>query len=215
MLPLAGKPMIYRFIERAKRIEGVDQICITIPEGDAHTPIADVFKHDSSIQVITGPEDNVLERFAIATRATNATSVVRITSDCPLFDPEISATVIDMAQSSSNGFARTAFNRGFPHGFDTEVIPADILLEAADDITDEYYLQHVTAFFWANPEKFPVALLDHDPDLYHWRLTIDTANDFRLAERIFEHFIPDQEKFGLSELETLFAEQPELLDINR
>ena len=33
LLPLAGKPMIYRIIERLKRVKNIKKIILAIPEG--------------------------------------------------------------------------------------------------------------------------------------------------------------------------------------
>ncbi len=214
MKPLAGVPLLGRVLERVARIEGIDGICVACPDGEAHEPVADYASKLPGVTVTRGPEDDVLSRFKSAIEATGAETVVRITSDCPFIDPEASAAVIAAFRAGSWVYARTSFNSGFPHGFDTEVVRASVLIEAAGEATDADEREHVTPFVWRRPERYPAVYLDARPDRRHWRLVVDTQEDYALARAVYERLYAERPDFGYSDLIALFEAAPDLLAIN-
>jgi spore coat polysaccharide biosynthesis protein SpsF len=214
LLPLRGVPLLARVLERASRIDGVDGIALAVPEGPAQDPIVDVAGRFPNVIVTRGPEDDVLRRSAQAVRDAGAATVVRITSDCPMIDPGVSGAVLAAYRQSGAAYARTAIHHGFPHGFDTEVVAAEHLLAADREATDPYEREHVTPFIWRRPERFSAVYLDHVPDCRHWRLVVDTAEDYAVARTIYERLHPSAPHFGFAELRRLAATEPEIFRPN-
>jgi len=70
----------------------------------------------------------------------------------------------------------------------------------------------VTAHILANPDKFRTMELENVPDLSSVRWTVDTAEDFRLAELIFRHF--GSSHFPWRAALQLQQENPRWSDIN-
>ena len=214
--PLAGAPLIRRFVERALRIEGVAQVIIALAEGAAHDPVLAALE-GLPVMVVRGPEQDVLARMATAARAANAATVMRITSDCPLFDPAVSASVLATylaSRSTGIRYVRTAFNSGFPLGFDTEVFATTSLYEAEAQASDAYEREHVTPYIWRRPDTYPAVLIDARPDRRHWRLVVDTEDDYRLVAAIYNALYRKKPDFGFSDLCRLVETRPELLQIN-
>jgi spore coat polysaccharide biosynthesis protein SpsF len=211
MLPIAGRPMLLRVLDRACSISNVDVVCVAVPEGPAHDPVAVLAREKEDVVVVRGPEQDVLKRYAIAARALGAETVVRVTSDCPLLDPAVSAAVIAAYRSAGATLARTALTSGFPHGFDTEVIAANLLYEADREAKESDEREHVTAFFWKRPERYPAIFLDRLPDRHMWRLTVDTPADLELADAIYRQLGSADPLFGLAAIERLFSEDTKLL----
>lgn len=214
MKPLAGVPLLGRVLERVARIDGIDGICVACPDGDAHEPVAEYASKYPGVTVTRGPEDDVLSRFEAAIEATGAETVVRITSDCPFIDPEVSAAVIAAFHTGSWVYARTSFDSGFPHGFDTEVIRASALIEAAGEATDAYEREHVTPFIWRRPDRYPAVHLDARPDRRCWRLVVDTQADYATARTVYDRLMAAHPKFSYQDIIALFAAEPYLLAVN-
>src|SRR6266702_4322090 len=42
MLPLAGRPLLVRVMERVARTPGLAGVCLAIPAGEVHRPLADL-----------------------------------------------------------------------------------------------------------------------------------------------------------------------------
>lgn len=213
LLPLAGAPLVARVIERARRIPGIDAVCLAIPEGAAHAALGDLARA-AGAAVAVGPEDDVLARYHIAARATAAEIVMRVTSDCPFIDPAASGTVLAMLRAGGVPYARTAIKTGYPIGLDTEVMRADTLAAAARESADPFEREHVTPFIWRQPERFPFLMLDRVPDRRAWRLTVDTAADYTLAHRLYEVLHPADPDFDFAAIENLMLAQPDLASIN-
>lgn len=215
--PLVGMPLITRVAERASRIPGVQQVVVALAEGSAHDAVVAALE-GLAVAVVRGPEQDVLSRTATAARAVNAATVVRITSDCPLLDPGLSGCVLATyfaGRDAGIRYVRTAFSSGFPLGFDTEVFSAGALYEAEAQSSDEYEREHVTPYLWRRPELYPAVLIDARPDRRHWRLVVDTTEDYRLVSAIYAALYEANPSFGYPELCTLFAAQPSLLELNR
>jgi spore coat polysaccharide biosynthesis protein SpsF len=214
--PLAGRPLIRRMLERVLRIAGVDRVVVALASGAAHDPVLEAIE-ELDVMVVRGSEHDVLARTAAASLAAEAATVMRITSDCAMTDPHVSASVLAAyfaMRPAGIRYARTAFHTGFPHGFDTEIFEAEALYEAASEASDPYEREHVTPFLWRRPERYPLAILDARPDRRHWRLVVDTEEDYRLASAVYDALFPEKPEFGFKDLQALFEARPGLLDIN-
>jgi spore coat polysaccharide biosynthesis protein SpsF len=214
--PLAGVPLIGHTVARVSRIAGVDRVVVALAEGPAHDAVCDVLR-GFDVAIVRGSEGDVLARTAAAARAAAADVIMRITSDCPVVDPAVSASVLAAfraVRSTGIRYARTAIEDGFPLGFDTEVLSAAALYEADAAAADPYEREHVTPYIWRRPDLYPALLLSSKPDCRAWRLVVDTEEDYRLMGSIFDALYKTNPNFGFEDLKLLFAARPELLAVN-
>lgn len=211
MKPLAGAPLIRRMIERVLRIEGLDRVVVALAKGAAHDPVIDALV-GMDVAIVRGSEDDVLSRYAVAARASDAATVMRVTSDCPLLDPEVSATVLRayLDDQPRVRYARTAPDRGFPLGFDTEVFDVRALFEAESKATKPYDREHVTPYIRDRSAEFPVVEAGSREDRRHWRLTVDTEEDYRLASAIYDALYSRNPNFEYADIIALFEARPDL-----
>ena len=212
--PLAGSPLLVRVLERVARTQGIDAVCVAAADEDGTDELESVVRQVAGVAVVRGSISDVLDRTVAAAEQMGATTVVRVTSDCPMIDPAVSSAVLAAGLRAGVAYARTSFRRGYPHGFDTEVVSMAALREAHERAEDPYEREHVTPFIWRRPERFPMLLVDHEPDLRHWRLVVDTEEDLRLAQSVYDALWQEQPEFGFRDLQELFARRPELLELN-
>ena len=213
-LPLGDRTVLDHVIGRVARTEGVDRICLAVPMGAVHDAIDEVAVRHPGVRVVRGPEEDVLERTARAAAECDASRVLRVTSDCPLYDPEVGAHVLRMHGEQKVAFASTALETGFPIGLDAEVFDREILEEARSKASDPYEREHVTPYFWRRPEVIPAAYLDHQPDRRAWRLALDAAEDLWVLRNIFRAFGPLGPP-NFRELERWLVDHPEALAPSR
>lgn len=212
-LPLGGRTLLDQVIVRVSRTRGVDRVCVAVPEGAVQEPVVALAAAHPGVRVVRGPEDDVLERTALAARACGATRVLRVTSDCPLYDPAVGAAVLGLQEALGVPFASTALESGFPIGLDAEVVTREALELARREATDAYEREHVTPWLWRNPDRFRAAYLDRSPDRHGWRLAVDTREDLEVVSALYEALGPGG-AFGFAEIEEWILKHPELLDRN-
>jgi spore coat polysaccharide biosynthesis protein SpsF len=105
------------------------------------------------------------------------------------------------------------WKRTTPIGMDTEVVTFTALARAWREAEAKYAREHVMPYFYEQEDRFRVLLVDHDPDLSHYRLTVDTPEDLALIREIFAHFRCTN-AFSLGEVVELLETQPDLMAIN-
>jgi spore coat polysaccharide biosynthesis protein SpsF len=71
-----------------------------------------------------------------------------------------------------------------------QVFPYGKLKWVADNVSDPTVREHVSLYFYENPDKFRLKNFEGEkwawrPD---WHLSVDEARDFELAKAIFERF---------------------------
>lgn len=90
---IGGRPLIAFLLERLRRCDVLDFIVLATtnqPDDDELVDLAESL----GLNVVRGSEQDVLARFALAAASTTASTLVRVTGDCPLVDPDLLAQVI-------------------------------------------------------------------------------------------------------------------------
>ena len=164
-----------------------------------------------------GDPFDVLDRYYQAARLFGANTIVRLTADCPLIDPrEIDRTVKAFFYAEVDFAANRLpppWKRTTPIGMDTEVVTFTALEQAWRDAETKYAREHVMPYLYEKEARFRILLVDHDPDLGHLRLTVDTNEDLVLVRKIYEQF-GNRDDFSLRDILDLLEENPEFLHIN-
>jgi spore coat polysaccharide biosynthesis protein SpsF len=105
------------------------------------------------------------------------------------------------------------WGRTFPIGLDTEVCTFRVLEIAWKEAQQPHHREHVMPYFYENPDRFRVLLVNHRTDYGKFRWTVDTAEDLELVRRIFTRF-PGRLDFSWLEVLDLFEREPALAQIN-
>jgi spore coat polysaccharide biosynthesis protein SpsF len=215
LLDLAGEPMLVRDMNRLSRAETLDQVVVATTVELDDDAIADLCqKHDWPY--FRGSEEDVLDRYYRAAQEYRADVVVRITSDCPLIEPEVVDRVVRAfleQQPEVDYVSNTAPKRTFPRGLDTEVMHFDALERAWREDDNPAWREHVTPYIRRHPELFQTYGVLNDEDLSHMRWTVDTPEDLAFVCRIYEHF--EHDRFSWREVLVFLEQHPEWLAINR
>jgi glutamate-1-semialdehyde 2,1-aminomutase/spore coat polysaccharide biosynthesis protein SpsF len=212
MLDLAGKPVLAHVLERCRRIAQADVVVCATTDTPASEPIERLARACGA-EVFRGSEEDVLARHLGAARAVGATVVVRITSDCPLIDPEICDEVVRLRASRGADFASNNLQRSFPHGLDCEAFTIDALAEAAARATDHDDRQHVTPWMRRAAHLTHANLASGDASLTSHRWTLDYAEDLAYLRALFAEF-PAGHEMRMNDILEVLARRPDLPQIN-
>ncbi|MBO4671518.1 MAG: glycosyltransferase family protein [Bacteroidales bacterium] len=185
-----GMPLLeihLRRILRSKRISAL-KIATTPEEGSALiVAVADRL----GLSYCRGSVDDVLARFWSTAAPEAPDYVVRLTSDCPLIDPEVIDSVIDFALEGDYDYAATDPS-SFPDGLDTEVFRFSALKRAYEEASLKSEREHVTPYIWKNGSArggalFKSAYMPNPAGRYgadNYRITLDEPEDFEVLSSL-------------------------------
>lgn len=209
------KSLLEYQIERLRRVELSDYLIIATTVNPQDDPIVALCEQLGTAYY-RGPEEDVLARFYEAATLHSADTVVRVTSDCPLIDPEVVNSVIAFYQARFPEFSYVSntLQRTFPRGMDTEVFSYQSLEQAFLNGKEKWQREHVTPYIHQNPTRFSLANVAAERDYSHHRWTVDTMEDFSLIKKIIESLYPKNRRFSLQDCLHLLDRLPEWAALN-
>jgi spore coat polysaccharide biosynthesis protein SpsF len=173
---LGGRPVLVLLLERL--LAGALDADVVVATSDlgGDDPVVATARA-AGVDVVRGPEQDVLARFTLCLDRHPADAVVRITADCPLTDPALVAEAVDLHRRTGADYTSNTLVRTYPDGLDVEVLRADALRAADAEATDAVEREHVTPFVYRRPERFQLRALRQPNPLGDERWTLDTADD--------------------------------------
>lgn len=213
LLDLSGTSVLSHVYERCRVIKGIEDVCFAVPEGASSDPVAEeALRLGASVS--RGPEKDVLERYNRAAKELNAETVMRITSDCPIVDPDVCAQVLDLFNEGNCHFATNNAPPSWPHGLDCEVFSAELLERAADRASKPFEREHVTPWMRNNNPEVTVANVPAPKNWYKHRWTLDTPEDYEFICKLFDRMPNGAESFDYKIPLAIVEADPLLCAIN-
>jgi spore coat polysaccharide biosynthesis protein SpsF len=182
--PLAESTVLAEVLRRCRAIPGADLVVCAVPEGEKDDPVAEEAQRCGAV-VTRGSESDVLDRYLQASRAVGADVVMRVTSDCPLIDPEVCGAVLDLRAREHADYACNNLPPSFPHGLDCEAFTRDALEWAWREGIAPEDREHVTPWLRRAPAIRRAALAGPGGDLIHLRWTLDFPEDYDFFRAVY------------------------------
>jgi spore coat polysaccharide biosynthesis protein SpsF len=218
ILPVLGKSLLYRMVERLQMISHEAQVVIATSEDETDDIIAKEAE-EIGVACYRGSMNNLLGRHYQAAKQFNANIVLKIPSDCPLIDPRIIDDVLDFYFASPGGYnyVSNLHPATFPDGNDVEIMTIGCLEKAWKEAQRPLELEHTTPYIWENPEKFSIGNVlwgtGLDYSMSH-RFTIDYEADYQFIKRVFEELYPKRPDFSCYDILALLDNNPEIYQLN-
>lgn len=215
LMEVLDKPLLEYQIERVKRSKLIDEVVIATTTKETETPIIDLCKR-LGIFYYRGSENNVLKRYYEAATQYNADIIVRLTSDCPIIDPQIIDMVINsfIENREEIDYASNTLERTYPRGMDVEVFSYKALKYTYLNATSVAEQEHVTPYIYQNPNTFNLFSIINDLDESKHRWTVDTIEDFNLIKKIICYFNKHNTIFSINDVINLLNNNKEWSKIN-
>ena len=174
-------------LENAKRSRiATDFIVATTNEPNAFIIEEKAIAHDWNCY--KGSTNDVLARFYFACDNVKPDYIVRITSDCPLVQPNVIDDLINFCINNQLEYASTSEN--FPDGVDAEIFTWEILGSAFNKAKLNSEREHVTP--WIRNNAANKGFLEPETDKFKdVRLTVDEIEDFYCVKMLIERFGKD------------------------
>jgi len=210
---LCGKPLIWHIVNRLKYSQKIDNIILATTQNE-NDNVLEEWALENNTPCFRGNEDDVLDRYYQAAKLYSVDTIVRITADDPFKDPQVIDDVINLFVEKKLDFAYNNNPPTFPEGLDTEVFSLDALEKAVNNSTDPFEREHVTQYFYRNPSIFRQACLKNPTDLSYLRWTIDTQQDWDMAEIVYNKLYPTIENFSMFDILELINKESYIAAIN-
>ena len=182
---LAGRPMLAFLVERLKRCTAVDQIILATTDLVEDQVLVEL-GHSLGLIVVRGSKNDVLSRFVLAANNTNASTLVRITGDCPLIDPDLLGEMLQEFQSLDVDYYSNCTPPSYPDGLDIEVFTRHALLLAQKNVLT--FASRTCNTLDSRECQFCIAQKQHHTDLSSMRWTVDEPEDLQVIRAVVAHF---------------------------
>lgn len=208
-----NKPLIWHVVNRLKYAKKIDDIVIattTNPKDDA----IERWCIEEEIKVYRGSEDDVLNRYYMASLKYPSDVVVRITADDPFKEPSVIDAVIGKLIEEKLDLSTNNFPPSFPEGLDCEAFTSDVLKIMEEEAIDLFEREHVTQYVYHHPERFRIGNVKSDIDRSNLRWTIDKEKDYEMVQKIYEHRGSNTGILLMNEILDILKQNPDISKIN-
>ncbi len=201
LMPLAGKPLVYRVLERIIPAKRIDQIVLAVPSTEENKVLSAI-AGELGIAVFEGSEDDLVDRYYQAAKKFNARYVVRIPAD----NPTPQSTEIDRIIEHHLGLVTPGFssnlaeiyNSGYPDGIGAEIFNFELLKQVWANEKDNHKREHVHLNFFDYTSQIPVN------QLWCPISTINCPQDFARPDIVLDVNTPEQYGYMNTLYETLY-----------
>lgn len=221
---LANETVLSHVVRRVRLARRLDGVCIATTDSPADDPIV-AEAGRLGVSCWRGSEHDVLARYFGAAQACRADIVVRVTSDCPLFDGALLDEMLALFQGEDDllttqrgrpvgeglDYMSNVQVRRFPRGLDAEIFTFAALTRAHREATQPHEREHVTPYFYQHPERFRLHSFVGGEDWSAHRWTLDTPEDWHFVEAVYEALGPS---FDTLAVLNLLKARPELAILN-
>jgi len=196
MKEINGKPMISYTLNSLKNSKYIDEIVLATSTQKINDSLVE-YVEKINFSVFRGEdEDNVLERYKLASDKYNGDVIIRVTGDCPLINPIIVDHVVTKFLMYDYDYMRLDVPDTFQRGFDVEVFSKEVLDKVYNKVCSkenihkkEYtpFREHVTYYIYNHQDEFKVGYVKGEGKYFKNReinLSVDTEEDFKRVGEI-------------------------------
>lgn len=217
LLPIGGKAMILYQLQRLQRCRRLDRLVLATSDHKSDDTLARVVS-EAGYEVFRGDLEDVLERFRACCEQVKATTVVRLTGDCPLSDPALIDELVEAFVNGDWDYLSNSADENqltVPDGFDAEVFRAELLELASKGAKLPSEREHVTPWFRSDSAGLHWGHYRHQPMRPYYRVTVDDPVDLEVVRAVVEALEPQDPFFGVDAVVSYLEENTELTTRNQ
>lgn len=195
-----GQTLLEIHLRRILQSKTISKLKIATTDEEGSKYIVDV-ANKVGVEYFKGSVDDVLSRFYGTAEPEKPDYVIRLTSDCPLIDPNIIDAVVNYAIEHPEYDYVSTDSASFPDGLDTEVMKFSAIEKAYNEANLKSEREHVTPYIWKNGTfnggkifktyRIPNPKGNFNADDY--RITIDEPEDFEVIKHLIENLGIDKD----------------------
>lgn len=176
-------------ILRLKKSKFVKKIFLCTTKRKKDDKFKKICEHHN-INLFRGDTDNVLKRFIDCAQKNSIKTIVRITGDCPLIDPNLIDKCINLYLKKKNDYTTNTLKLSYPDGLDVEIVKLSSLIKSSRMSQSAINKEHVTAFIRSS-KLFKKYNLKNSKNYSNRRWTLDYKKDFYFLKKVIKFFKPN------------------------
>ncbi len=202
-------------IKRLKLVKNAKEIILATTDNEENDEIIRIAKKNK-IKYFKGSEKNVIQRVIQTGKKFSCEKIVRITSDCPVVDPQIIDLAIESYKHNKCDYLSNTIIRSYPDGMDVEVFSLKTLIKSYKFANTTRSKEWTTWSIRQNSKKFKIINIISSKDL-KWPdlgLTLDEYKDYLFLKKIILHY-KETFNFKCLDIIQLLKKNKKWLNINK
>ena len=216
LMDINGRTALDRLLTRLRCCRHLDDVVLATSSSPGDDVLAK-WAHDNGTACFRGSEEDVLGRVVGAHQMMGSDIIVEITGDCPLLDPDIIDLGIEFFESNDCDVVTNCRILSFPQGADVQVFRTSDLSDVAERIDDPAVREHVSLYFYENPDLYRIIHLIAPQSMRgpNLRFQLDYEEDLEFIREVYSR-LEDQHGpcFGVERVKDLLQAHPSLAEIN-
>lgn len=213
MMKICNKPIIEHVFNQLSYSKYISKSVLATSRESNDDPL-EIWAKNNNKNFFRGDLNNVLNRYYNAAVKFNASTIVRITADCPLIDPIIVDEIINKYLKDKLDYCSNTLVPTFPDGLDTEVFSIETLRTTYINAKLNSELEHVTPYIKKHPELFNIANFVSPINYSNLRWTLDNYEDYLLLENIYNSLYQENTYMSWEKVLSFVNKNKELNKIN-
>jgi spore coat polysaccharide biosynthesis protein SpsF len=212
LMPLAGKPLIYRIIERVKKCKAINNLILAIPDSEENKKISKI-NFNCDLKIFLGSENNLVERYYLAAKKYNTKIVVRLPGDNCMPEAKEIDRIINFYKEFKNPFFASnlsnILDNQYPDGIGAEVFGFNYLDDLMSMRLTNKQKEHIHINFFDYTKNKPI-----NPDWCKVRtvmcpksfrrpdicLDVNTINEYKFIKNIYDSIYYTNPNFGIKDI---------------
>jgi spore coat polysaccharide biosynthesis protein SpsF len=223
VLKKIGKhPMLYYVIRQTLSSKTIDEVIIATTKEKIDDEIVEYCKQND-IKYFRGSKMDLLDRYYQCAKKFECDPIIRITSDCPLIDPNVIDKIFKKFEKNSFDYVANNLEKfngvwdnsmcNYPQGMTVEVSSFNALEKAWKEAKKPSEREHVFPYIQFNPKLFKVSKVKTKKNLSHIRCTVDRISDMKFVKKIYKKTGYDK-TITIKDIIKIIEKEPKLITIN-
>ena len=210
--PIGNQPMIIFQLKRLQKSKIIDKLILATSDDFSDNKLANTVLNEG-FNLFRGSLKNVLFRFYKCALSEKADTIIRITGDCPLIDPNLISEIFFEFKSKGYDYlsnSKDDNNLSVPDGFDIELFKFSLLEKAIENARLESELEHVTPWFVSEEANAFWSHYVHKPKRKYYRLTVDEPIDLEVINDILKSNFAKDSDYSIDSVIKFLEENPQI-----
>ena len=161
LIDIEGRCLLGRVIDRARLIKGINKLIVATSDRSIDDPIHK-FAISQGVETFRGSCNDVYGRAMDACEYFKFDVFARICGGRPFLDYELISKGLKIFADNKYDIVTTMFPRSYPPGLTTEIIRRDLLKKFNKRIIDNKDREHLTTFFYENPNDIKIKNIENE-----------------------------------------------------